>query len=608
MENCLVVWLFFSEEEQWRIQEKKPGLQHIIHTAQIFTDTSACLEYLNTVSDEIVFFIVSSKCDEEILTATHGLTQIDSIYLFDISNEFQAELITNYWKVKGIFSEISSLIDQLKKDVRQCENNLTGSVFITSSTSSAESNKQNPNVMYTQLFQQILLRMTDNNLNEMIEYCREKYKDNPFILEEILTIEQQYTGKSSIWWYTKESFLYRMLNKALRIQDIDTIYAIRTYIRHLHEQLVQLYSKSDSCSTTTLYRGQLMTNSDFEELKQNQGGLLFFSNFLSFSENLSVAKTFANNNSNDPTKTGVIFALQANHSPTNNVAFANIHQYSCFEDEKEWLFSIGSIFHIGWRMKFNNDGIWYVKLNLTNERNLQSLGLARHISNFIKSQNLLIELGKLMWEMGEYEQTEKFYRKALETEDDWRCRSGILNRLGMIYWKKNEIEQALHFYQQALTIDRQHLPENDPSMSSIYNNLGLLYRNQGKLNEARENFQRACQLDLNSIKPKKEWLGSYYNNMASVFAAEENHSKALFYHNKAFKIRREVLPSKHPLIALSHNNIAISLMRLNRLSEAFEHCRIAVNIASQSLPAMHEDTILYQENLEFIRQSMQSKI
>ncbi|CAF4184545.1 unnamed protein product, partial [Adineta steineri] len=75
MENCLVVWLFFSEEEQWRIQEKKPDLQHIIHTVQIFTDTSACLEYLNTVSDEIVFFIVSSKCDEEILTATHGLTQ-----------------------------------------------------------------------------------------------------------------------------------------------------------------------------------------------------------------------------------------------------------------------------------------------------------------------------------------------------------------------------------------------------------------------------------------------------------------------------------------------------------------------------------------------------
>ncbi|CAF4067165.1 unnamed protein product, partial [Adineta steineri] len=83
---------------------------------------------------------------------------------------------------------------------------------------------------------------------------------------------------------------------------------------------------------------------------------------------------------------------------------------------------------------------------------------------------------------------------------------------------------------------------------------------------------------------------------------------ALFYHNKAFKIRREVLPSKHPLIALSHNNIAISLMRLNRLSEAYEHCRIAVNIASQSLPAMHEDTILYQANLDFIRQSMQSKI
>ncbi|CAF4008840.1 unnamed protein product [Rotaria sp. Silwood1] len=396
-----------------------------------------------------------------------------------------------------------------------------------------------------------------------------------------------------------------MLNKALRIQDIDTIYAMRTYIRHIHEQIAQLYSKSNLRCNITLYRGQQMKNNEFEELKKNQGGLLFFNNFLSCSDNLNVAKVFANGNANDPTKTRVIFVIEINRLVKNNVKFANIHRISAHKEEKEWLFSVGSIFRIGWLMKLNNDGIWYINLHLTHERDLELTSLTQYMRNFIKSQNLLIELGKLMWEMGKYEQTEKLYLEALKAEHEWQRRSGILNRLGMICWKKNDLEKAHDFYQQALEIDQQHMSENDPSFSSIYINLGLIYLNQGKLDLAEQHFQHAYQLDLASKYPKKEWLSTYYNNMASVLAAQEKYEEALSYHEHSLKTRLEHLPSVHPLIALSHNNIAIILMRLNRLSEAYEHSQKAVNIASQSLLTTHPDTKLYKENLDLISESIQ---
>ncbi|CAF1445515.1 unnamed protein product, partial [Rotaria sp. Silwood1] len=61
-----------------------------------------------------------------------------------------------------------------------------------------------------------------------------------------------------------------MLNKALRKQTIDTLYAMRVFIRHLHEQLDELGAKSRISSKTTLYRGQAMANHEFEELQTNR--------------------------------------------------------------------------------------------------------------------------------------------------------------------------------------------------------------------------------------------------------------------------------------------------------------------------------------------------
>ena len=68
----------------------------------------------------------------------------------------------------------------------------------------------------------------------------------------------------ALWWYTRESFIYRILNKALRIQNIDLLFLFRFYIRDIEQQL----HKNRYQSSVRVYRGQLMSHEELEFIKK----------------------------------------------------------------------------------------------------------------------------------------------------------------------------------------------------------------------------------------------------------------------------------------------------------------------------------------------------
>lgn len=47
--------------------------------------------------------------------------------------------------------------------------------------------------------------------------------DNAREMENVEQLATEYKGDTSIWWYTYECFLYRMLNRALRMMDTDVM-------------------------------------------------------------------------------------------------------------------------------------------------------------------------------------------------------------------------------------------------------------------------------------------------------------------------------------------------------------------------------------------------
>ncbi|CAF4951509.1 unnamed protein product, partial [Rotaria socialis] len=78
-------------------------------------------------------------------------------------------------------------------------------------------------------------------------------------------------------------FLYGILNRGLRLLDMEAMPKLGFFIRSLHLQLKQLHQEqaTNLQEPFTVYRGQGMNKEDFQNLLDSQGGLLSFNNFLS---------------------------------------------------------------------------------------------------------------------------------------------------------------------------------------------------------------------------------------------------------------------------------------------------------------------------------------
>ncbi len=75
--------------------------------------------------------------------------------------------------------------------------------------------------MWFQLYIEIFIRMHHklSDRKELIDLCKNACQGNNSQLDILNEFEKTYKYERTIWWYTHESCLYRILNKALRFQD-----------------------------------------------------------------------------------------------------------------------------------------------------------------------------------------------------------------------------------------------------------------------------------------------------------------------------------------------------------------------------------------------------
>jgi hypothetical protein len=141
----------------------------------------------------------------------------------------------------------------------------------------------NGHFLHSQLLIDCLIRM-ETSLNEELEliiFCKQHYKNNAGELGIIEEFERDYSSNRSVWWYTRESFVYRLLNKALRVQDIDLLYLFLFFIRDLGQEL-----ENNKCSLRiSTYRGQKMSKGEIEILYNSRGEFISINSFLSTSLN-----------------------------------------------------------------------------------------------------------------------------------------------------------------------------------------------------------------------------------------------------------------------------------------------------------------------------------
>ena len=133
--------------------------------------------------------------------------------------------------------------------------------------------------MYTTLMKEIILDIdydTDKAKKQFIQFCRTHFLEDDVELEKLNQFEQSYEPNTTIWWYTKECFLFSALNRALRLHKMSNFSQRSDFLLKIsHRQIEKCHSETHQQSKLTLYRGQGLSNLDFEKLQKSTDGLFF---------------------------------------------------------------------------------------------------------------------------------------------------------------------------------------------------------------------------------------------------------------------------------------------------------------------------------------------
>ncbi|CAF2126843.1 unnamed protein product [Rotaria magnacalcarata] len=600
VQNFLLVWLDSSIDPDGNEDCKHiiSKFREIIYKFDTFTDVDQCLNYIGKVIHEKIFFITSGAFAQAIVPIVHDMSQINTIYIFCGNKTRHKEWIKQWPKVKGVFTKTARLGETLQQAVQQCDQNATPISIVKNSDVNRKSNlnELDSSFMYTQIMKEILLTLPFNqhHINEFLAYCREIFANNPEELAYIERFEEGYRKEFSIPWYTCHCFLYGMLNRSLRMMEIDLIIRMGFFIRDLHDTISKLHREQfcghANMASFTVYRGQGLSKTDFDKMTRTQGGLLSFNNFLSTSTNRDISLEFAQPTIEVSDAVGILFAMKIDPS-IPSTPFANVCDQSVYEYEAEILFSMHSIFRIGSISKLDeNSRLWRVDLTLTsdNDPDLQSL------TEYIRKETYpqlegWDRLGKLLIKLGNFNKAEDVYDiLLLQTKSD-REKSHLYHMFGIVKDGQGQYTNAIACYERAIEINEKILSPHDVDLAASYGCIGLAYSKIDDYSNALLFHQKALKIYQQSPSANHSQLAVSFNNIGSVYNNMGDYSNALSYYQKAVKIKEDILPSHHPSLATSYNNIGLVYCAMGDYSEALSSHRKALEIQEKSLPPDHSD-------------------
>lgn len=472
-------------------------------------------------------------------------------------------------------------------------------VFYGSTDSDRSTSVLNGQFVHSQLLINCLLRMRDipTDKNELITLAEAEYKDNKTELAIIQDFEATYSSDRSLWWYTRESFLYRQLNKALRRQDIDLLFAFRFFIRDIHKQLEQ-----HRCSSPMrVYRGQLISKKELDALKTSIGNLISIHSFISTSVDRRSALSFLYSSTPSDNFERVLFEIDANPLLDGIKPFADITSFSYFPGESEVLFMLGSILRII-SIDVDERGVSTIRATLcsNNDQDVQA------IFDYMKNENgdgdtTMLSFGIVLGKMGKLNDAEKYFRRLLkEIPPDHVDIAACYHDLGDVLEKKGDYESSLASYHKSLEIMLKTKSPNDPIIATSYNNIAAVQIKTEKYDQALESYTKALAIWRNAFGDNHPHVALCLSNLAGIYQAFGKSAEALDYLQKALSIRQHHLPADHPDMGDTHNNIGILYWTLDQLDKALEHYDLSLKIKEKCLTPYHPDVAMTLSNISLI--------
>ncbi|CAF3838532.1 unnamed protein product, partial [Rotaria sp. Silwood1] len=561
LEDFTVIWLDANINKSEDCLNTKVQLRSIINYIKTFDMMDDCIDCINEYYTEKIFFIISGVLGEQLVPKIHNLKQIQYIYIYCLDKDKHEQWISNYAKIQGVFTDRNTLCSTLKQDVIERTKNTN---IVENSLRNLNENRTS--LLWFEILLEVLIRMEYDKKDkaDMIEQCRLYYSDNESVLKDIDEFDQNYTPENAISWYTRNSFVFRLLNKAFRTENIDIIFIFRFFVKDLYKQLKELneeflkFLEDLDIFNIILYRGQLMTYDELQKLQENINGLVSMNTFVSTSMDKEVAEMYAGDGLRRPQFESILFEINIDLNILIK-PLANIQEHSYFKDENEILLPIGSQFQIKSIENINNN-IWYVQLESMNETDTKIKQLNNYLKNTIGEEPTMKKFIHILELMGDVAKAER-YKTLLQIEnseatieeleemlrDNDNLNNNtytiLLDKIAEKYFRSGDYSSAIKNYQKLIEIT---LDKNVKAYG--YQQIGEIFNEKKDYHEALEYYQMSHTIlfDLETEARNKRLLVDLFLAMSETFHNLKDYENALVFAELALKIIHNHLPSGHP--------------------------------------------------------------
>lgn len=251
-QNYFAIWINANIDlTKKEFENSLMQLHSLVHEVHTCTTLERCVEILNTVNEGKALIISSETLGQHLLPKIHGMRRVYAIYIYSSDQNEYGNWTKDWRKVRGVFSSIDSVFQPLEKITHECDHNDISMSFLSKETATTvvagDSDRKTldqlpPSYVYSFMFKEIILQVDDDytkQMNDLVDYCRRK----GVLDSQLVDFQEQYHLKSPIFWYTKDVFIYRRLNEALRSLEMEGMVKMGFFIRHLHLQLQQLHNQ-----------------------------------------------------------------------------------------------------------------------------------------------------------------------------------------------------------------------------------------------------------------------------------------------------------------------------------------------------------------------------
>lgn len=496
---------------------------------------------------------------------------------------------------------------------------------------------------------------TSEAKREMLNESRAHYRNNASYLKEIDKFGKDYCSANAINWYTRDSFVYRLINRALRTEDIFALYKFRFFIVDMCENLEKIAVQfKEQINSFRVYRGGKLSCNEVEKLQV--GRLVACNGFFSSTRDLNVALTYisidpntgkSHSESRQDRQQFVLFQIEVDFSRSPDIVVADISDHSVIPDEHEIIFNLGTTFIIDYIRYDNETHLWHIQMLSSSAVSDLEMGYIGIVRKRLLEINPTLLFGNLLSTISSaYRQGIEFFHRLLHSKTlEEKDRSNIYFNLGRIYRYMGKYQQANQYFCRAQQLQEENLPQSTFDYARTLADLGTLYSEMDQPKEAISFITKAISLNDTILSPDHVEVAYNKNRLAYAYWQEKkydqtiielqssissfrkmptdhlgyaqalhfmglvqyslgNWKEALNNYKEALRMRQSLLADDHPYVARTLYQLSLVYANhLNNFNVALDYARQALRIRTVKLPPNHNEL---KESIALVEYLMQN--